>query len=33
MRLYEQAQLKDYMPLVSSDTEIYNHEYASTNSI
>lgn len=28
MRLYEQLNLKDSMPLVSVDTEIFSHEYA-----
>jgi hypothetical protein len=33
MRLYEQLNLKDSMPLVSADTEIFSHEYASASAI
>lgn len=28
MKLYEQVNLKDSMPLVSSDTDVYSHECA-----
>ena len=31
MRLYEQLNLKDSMPLVSVDTEIFSHEYVLTS--
>ena len=30
MKLYEQVNLKDSMPLVSSDTDVYSHECASS---
>ena len=31
MRLYEQLNLKDSMPLVAVDTEIFSHEYVPTS--